>query len=489
MAAALVAGAHSRVLFAELPDFRFFTYVDDRTLSSSCCQQMIQAVNLLGELDRLSGQQEDAAKEELAGFALSDEFQENFPQTNHEFLDLLGIRFHFDGTSTALSPKAAARWSELQLRLQRLRKLAKGLRLSSHQLFQVVKAEMGLLAWDAAWLISDPPGLRKMTTLVELTLQGRHRHAAWRHRGASWLLLPRGWMVEPHAVIWWCLFFVAHRLRHSPWYDLMIQCWHSGCGLMGRLAFRLKNAYEALGWQPTDSPFVFRLPAGLCDIGMLSAASLGHAIRQGWRAHQMQFLARLRTRHVSVDISSVDLVPLHKFLHMHRDDNPALAWRCAVAAEPNLERLAHVADVDKHCPHCPGHPVGTTHHIMWDCCKTAPLRPQFRVEASSLGAWKLMEEMHGCRMPGMRLLRCLPLLIGLPILCGVGFLSCSRFYAVCLLTRSRLSISLLLMVALWNRVIRIAALLLGQWLGFLLVLFRPLVVLLEMLRQQSTLLS
>ena len=46
--------------------------------------------------------------------------------------------------------------------------------------------EMGLLAWDAAWLISDPPGLRKMTTLVELTLQGRHHHAAWRHRGASW---------------------------------------------------------------------------------------------------------------------------------------------------------------------------------------------------------------------------------------------------------------------------------------------------------------
>ena len=92
-------------------------------------------------------------------------------------------------------------------------------------------------------------------------------------------------------------------------------------------------------------------------------------------------------------------------------------------------------------------------------------------------------------MPGMRLLRCLPLLIGLPILCGVGFLSCSRFYAVCLLTRSRMSISLLLMVALWNRVIRIAALLLGQWLGSPPVLFRPLVVLLEMLRQQSTLLS
>eukprot|EP00434_Breviolum_minutum_P042309 symbB.v1.2.037653.t1/scaffold5614.1/size25330/3 len=153
------------------------------------------------------------------------------------------------------------RWSELQLRLQRLRKLAKGLRLSGHQLFQVVKAEMGLLAWDAAWLISDPPG---------------------------------------------------------------------------------------------------------------------------WRAHQMQFLARLRNRHVSVDIPTVDLVPLHKFLHMHRDDHPALAWRCAAAAEPNLERLAHVADVDKHCPHCPGHPVGTTHPFMWECCKTAPLRCQLGVEASSL---------------------------------------------------------------------------------------------------------
>ena len=384
MAAALLAGAHSRVLLAALPDVHFFTYVDDRTLFSSCCQQMIQAVTLLGDLDRLSGQQEEVAKEELAGFALSDDFQANFPQINYEFLDLLGIRFHFDGSSTALSPKAAARWSELQLRLQRLRKLAKGLRLSSHQLFQVVKAEMGLLAWDAAWLISDPPGLRKMTTLVELTLQGRHHHAAWRHRGASWLLLPRGWMVEPQAVIWWCLFFVARRLRHSSWYDLMIQCWHSGCGVMGRLAFRLKHAYEALGWQPTDSPFVFRLPEGLCDIGMLSNASLGHAVRQGWRAHQMQFLARLRNRHVSVDIPTVDLVPLHKFLHMHRDHNSALAWRCAVAAEPNLERLAHVADVDKHCPHCPGHPVGTTHHIMWECCKTAPLRRQFGVEASSL---------------------------------------------------------------------------------------------------------
>ena len=74
-------------------------------------------------------------------------------------------------------------------------------------------------------------------------------------------------------------------------------------------------------------------------------------------------------------------------------------------------------------------------------------------------------------------------------LCGGGSLSCSWFYAICLLTRSRMSTSLLLMVALWNPVIRIAALLLGQWLGFLVVLFKPLVVLLEMLRLLSTLLS
>ena len=381
MAAALMAGAHARVLKVEVPRASFFTYVDDRTLSTSTVEDMRSATELLSHLDQLSGQMEDSAKEEYACVGFSQEEVRGFPDMNFQFLDLLGIRMCLQSAAWEVSPKALGRWEQLQVRVRRLRSLSGGLRLSRDQLLAVVSATMGLVRWDAAWLLQEPPDLFKVTTSLELALQGRRRHVAWRHRGASWLMHPRGWLVEPHAIRWWSLVKRAQKLRFSQWSSVFTRAWTLDDGLSGCLASRIRDAYRSLGWQPTASPFTVRLPSGLCDLGLVSGATLGHALRHGWRTYIMQNYGPSR-RHVSVDIHALDVAPIHKFLALRQDPNPALSWRCAVAAEPNLERLAHLADVDKHCPACPGRPIGTTFHMdmMWECVKTADLRRSFGLD-------------------------------------------------------------------------------------------------------------
>ena len=382
MAAALMAGAHARVLKVEVPTASFFTFVDDRTLSTRTVQDMQSATELLSHLDQLSGQMEDPAKEEYACVGFSQEECRSFPDMNFQFLDLLGIRIFLQSDDWEVSPKASARWEELQTRVCRLRSLSRGLRLSREQLFAVVSATMGLFRWDAAWLLEEPSDLFKVTTSLELALQGRRRHAAWRHRGASWLVQPKGWLVEPHAIRWWSLVKLVQRLRFSQWSSVFTRAWSSEDGLSGCLASRIRDAYKSLGWQPTASPFTVRLPSGLCDLGMVSGATLGHALRHGWRSYMMRNYGP-SARHISVDIPAIDVAPIHKFLAQRQDPNPALSWRCAVAAEPNLERLAHLVDVDKHCSVCPGRPVGTTFHMMWECLKTAGLRRSFGLDLNS----------------------------------------------------------------------------------------------------------
>ena len=58
-------------------------------------------------------------------------------------------------------------------------------------------------------------------------------------------------------------------------------------------------------------------------------------------------------------------------------------WRCAAAEAPSLQRLARVTDVSKHCPECPGHPVGASFHMMWECVRTADLRKRFGLDLVS----------------------------------------------------------------------------------------------------------
>ena len=178
LAAALVAGAHARCLRACVPGTEFYTYVDDRTLSCTCPRQARDAITLLNELDDLSGQAEDPAKEEFAGINLQDDWDTVCPRVNKDFLELLGIRVHFSDGSFGIAHKAHARWTELEARLRRLQTLSRGMRLSRDQIGIAVKAALGLLQWDAAWLVDVPTGLRKMTTLIENVLQGRRRHAA-----------------------------------------------------------------------------------------------------------------------------------------------------------------------------------------------------------------------------------------------------------------------------------------------------------------------
>ena len=83
-------------------------------------------------------------------------------------------------------------------------------------------------------------------------------------------------------------------------------------------------------------------------------------------------------------IMFVCVTPLHAFLNEKHDDNPGLSWRCVTAAELNLERLAHVINVDKQCRFCPGNPVATTFHHIWECVQTAPLRSAFGFDVSVL---------------------------------------------------------------------------------------------------------
>ena len=386
LAAALVAGAHARCLRACVPGIEFHTYVDDRTLSCTCPRQARDAITLLNELDDLSGQAEDPAKEEFAGINLQDDWDTVCPRVNKDFLDLLGIRVHFSDGSFGIAPKAHARWTELEARLKRLQTLSRGMRLSRDQIGIAVKATLGLLQWDAAWLVDVPTGLRKMTTLIENVLQGRRRHAAWRHRGAAWLVQQRGWQLDPQAIIWWSQFFLARKARFSSWRATLERAWQSSDGFMGRFCSRLRTTYISLGLGITSSPFIFDHPAGLCDIGLVSNATLGHILRQDWRAAVMKQCANNTRRHVCVDIPSIDVAPLHSFLNEKHDDNPALSWRCVTAAEPNLERLAHVINVEKGCSFCPGNPVATTFHHMWECVQTASLRSSFGLDFSVLTA-------------------------------------------------------------------------------------------------------
>ena len=383
MAAAIMAGAHTRVLKAEVPRADLFTYVDDRTLSATSPEVMQSATELLLELDHLSGQREDPSKEEYAGVGLSPDDCRMFPGVNLHFLDLLGIRMHLQSSHREVSPKALARWEDLQERVRRFRSISRGLRLSRDQIFAVVSATLGLFRWDAAWLLGEPPGISKVTTSLELCLQGRRRHAAWRHRGASWLTQPRGWLIEPHAIMWWSLLQLVRQIRLSKWHSVFVAAWSSRAGFSGLLAARVRSAYAALGWQTTECPFIVRLPSGFCDLGLISGAVLGHAFRQGWRAYVMRSVGP-SARHVPVDIPNLDVAPLHKFLALPNDPNPPLSWRCATAAEPNLERLAHVSDVSRYCPQCPGHPVGTSFHMMWECVRTADLRRSFGLDLDSV---------------------------------------------------------------------------------------------------------
>ena len=264
--------------------------------------------------------------------------------------------------------------------VDRLRKISKCLCLGEHKLYRALSATLSLLRWDAAWVNFNLKGFAKLTTKIELTLQGRKKNAAWRHRGAadcSQERLAAGSLGHLH--VCGCLRGPARAavqvVRRLAWTEQ--QCIRS-C-----LANRLRDAYFKLQWGATDSPFVVLLPQGLFDLSLISEAVLSHHLRQGWRNHVMRNCVSVR--HISINVDNIDSHPLHSFLSNQTVSSRALAWRCVVGAEPNYERLAHIPNsgVEASCPLCSAE-RGTTRHIMWECHGTQHVRDRHGLRIQDL---------------------------------------------------------------------------------------------------------
>ena len=386
LAAALYAAAHEAVIRNDFPAASFYTFVDDRTICTTQEQHMTGVVNLLRELDHLSGQAEDATKEEMAIVNAVPESRDLFPHARDEYIDLLGIRFDLNGKAApSTAPRARARFKELGLRVERLGKITRNLQLGSSQLCKVMIATMGLFRWDAAWISCNYSEVKSLATKIEVTLQARKRYAAWRHRGASWVLQPKGWHVEPIALITFAAICAGRRLQFSSWRTVIEHAWSQPSGFRKSLVDHMRDAYERVGWEATDSPWTVQTPQGSFDLNMISRAVFGHLLRQGWRHYMMK--CHNSCRHVCIDVDSIDVVPLRKFVDATVPSSRALAWRCAVAAEPNHERMAHIDPVtfpSQACPHC-GAQRATTFHLMYECDSSAALRAELDLQPDALG--------------------------------------------------------------------------------------------------------
>ena len=111
----MFAAAHRAVLANKVPAVELHTFVDDRTTPSA--EALLQATEVLSELDEMSGQLEDPTKEELAFVNAPAPALETFPAARTDLLDLLGIRFDLLGSAPPrLAPKAKA-GQEVELRI------------------------------------------------------------------------------------------------------------------------------------------------------------------------------------------------------------------------------------------------------------------------------------------------------------------------------------------------------------------------------------
>ena len=384
LGAALYAAAHAAVLASEVPGVVFHTYVDDRTTVATTTQDLSSAVQVLHELDNLSGQKEDDSKEELAFVNASPQDFDMFSSARTDYLDLLGIRLDLNGSAPPrLAPKAKARTEQLALRLERLRKISRCLHLGEHRRQRAVATSLSLLRWDAAWIDCDLQTFSKLTTQIEITLQSRKRYAAWRHRGAAWIVQKQGWKLEPVAMATFAAVFAARRMQQSVWSEGLKDAWSHELGARSCLVDRIRDAYAKLHWGATESPYVVQLPQGRFDLSLVSDAVLSHLLRQGWRNHIMQNC--VSSRHVSIDVDTIDSTPLHSFLERNRGSMWALAWRCVTAAEPNYERLAHIPNsgLGPACALCSAE-RGSTWHLMWQCPGTQHFRDKHRLELQDL---------------------------------------------------------------------------------------------------------
>jgi hypothetical protein len=359
---------------------RLHTYVDDRTLIAETKADLKTATEIIQHLDRLSGQQEDAGKEENVCIERG---------MGNGFLDLLGVRFDVSGEAPAhLAPRAVRRAEELLRRLKRLKGVSRAARLHPQQTVRVVLATTGLTKWDAPWAIMDTKLMNKIRVATETAISGRQRHAAWRHRGAAWAIMKKGWMLDPMGIVMSGIVNTVVTCVRGVDAEAFSGRWRSTETWSGGLVRRARNLFQEMLWNSTEaSPRSFAFGRHTVDLVNANDGKIQHHVREAWRAWMVRTACREMRRNRDITVSSLDAKPLEDFVACGQDSRDrGHRWRMVVAAEPSCDRLSYtVPEIPHDCPSC-GVPNDTLHY-MWVCPATQQIRTRHGLNLDMVDAW------------------------------------------------------------------------------------------------------
>ncbi|CAK0813607.1 unnamed protein product, partial [Prorocentrum cordatum] len=377
LGAAILAGAHARKVCSVF-DVGMGTYVDDRTTYANDRDTLDGAEALLRRLDELSGQKEDDSKQDRAAVNVAG-------GQHKDHLDLLGVRLDLTGRKPpAAAPRARKRVANLLDKLRRLRTVAKAARLGRRARKRVVMALAGSIRWDAPWCSFPKETVTRVRSAMELALESRRRHAAWRHKGAAWCMEDKAWKFEPDGLALSSTVSMLRRVARTHVGPAVEARWDHCDGSGLRWLDRVRGVLETMGWHPGPSPFEVAFGGDGFHLAEVSKSFLDHCVRETWRAHMMR-TCRITARKVPVEVPSLDVKTLRRFV----EEAPTAAeqrwrWRCCVGAEPSPDRLSHVTDEVAHdCPIC--HTAATTWHLMWRCDATEHERQRRGLHEATIG--------------------------------------------------------------------------------------------------------
>jgi hypothetical protein len=382
LAAAILAGAHARYLRRVTEGkVHFWTYVDDRAMIAESAEELDTAVEALQRLDALSGQMEDDGKLEVETVNIDG-------GGGRGYLDLLGVRLSLCGVHPPeVAPRVLRRNEVFMTRLRRLQAVRRAAALEPRRVQRVIACTAGLLRWDAPWAIMDMGVVKKMRKQMEVTIAGRKRHAAWRHRGAAWVAMDGGWTIEPYGVMMGGIVRTMARAVGTSVEATLRAAWRRPAAATWSDGFvtRARHVLELMKWQCTNDPFVFNFGRHQVDLRVIPAGRRDHLVREAWRAFMVREACRDAKRKVDMTTTSIDSEVFKKFLRGRTGANRTFAWRCAVAAEPNPERLHHTTpEVPQDCARCGVR--ADTFHMMWQCPLTESLRARHRLNLGVVDA-------------------------------------------------------------------------------------------------------
>ena len=254
-------------------------------------------------------------------------------------------------------------------KLRRLRTVAKAARLGRRARKRVVMALAGSIRWDAPWCSFPKETVNRVRSAMELALESRRRHAAWRHKGAAWCMEDKAWKFEPVGLALSSTVSMLRRVYRTHLGPVVEARWEFSDDAGLRWLDRVRAVLNTMGWQPGPSPYEVVFGGEAFHIGTMPRGFLDHCVRESWRAHMMQTC--VSQRKVPVAVPSLDVKTLRRFV----DEAPSAAeqrwrWRCCVGGEPSPDRLSHLTDeVAPDCTVC--HVPATTRHLMWQCDATA----------------------------------------------------------------------------------------------------------------------